>query len=353
MTALPTNRTTSNTPAEHVADHNEAHTGHNLNETHRGATTAAHGGLVAATDARLSDARTPTDGSVTAAKLADAELAALASLASAANKLPYFTGSGTAGLADLTAFARTLLDDADAAAMRTTIGAAPTGPYVGPTAVVNGASASVVIGSGKVTGDAFDRWQLLADGTVKTGDGTYDPVVNYDGVDEWALTDGQESMPRGAIASSGSGVGAAQRLSLTYFRAKRNRAVTQVAARTGATAASGVTLARLALYTVAADGALTLVASTANDTTLFAATFTKYTKALQAGYSFVAGQLYASGVLVDATTLPTFHGQYLSNEGYDAPRMVAGISSQANPAASYAAGQAKDANNTRLYVVWS
>lgn len=56
---------------------------------------------------------------------ADATLTALASIATAANQIIYATGADTFATTALSAFARTLLDDVDDAAARSTLGAAP------------------------------------------------------------------------------------------------------------------------------------------------------------------------------------------------------------------------------------
>lgn len=131
-------------------------------------------------------------------------------------------------------------------------------------------------------------------------DSQYDP-------DE--LTSGEGVINRDSIGSNALPI-TSQQIRWSYFTARKSETVTKVLTVTGTTAAAATpTLCRVGVYEVEDNGDLTLIASTANNTSLWAATFTVYTTDLQVPFEKVAGTRYAVGVIiVTAAATPTFQG---------------------------------------------
>lgn len=156
------------------------------------------------------------------------------------------------------------------------------------------------------------------------------------------LDGGEETLPRELTTAvtipSTSGL-----LRLTYLTARKTEPVNNLRAVSGSTAAGATpTLARLGLYSIAANESGTLVCATdATDLTLFAVANTGYTRVTTTTGQKIAGQRYAfASIVVTAAAAPTLSGHAFggSTETGVAPRLAAAITGLTDLPASFVIG---------------
>ena len=123
-----------------------------------------------------------------------------------------------------------------------------------------------------------------------------------------------ETYPRSSVTTANSGISNGE-VRLTNFTPLSDMTVTGITVVTGATAQAGATLVRLGLFTVnTLTNEVTLVARTANDTTICATPNTAHRRVFDTtggfpdSYQLVAGTRYAVGlIVVGASTTPVLH----------------------------------------------
>lgn len=156
--------------------------------------------------------------------------------------------------------------------------------------------------SGKV-GDGTTAWSSLPYSLGPLGAAAVTPLAGL-----MPLAVGMDVVDRSLCTARTLGV-SNNVVWLSYFYATKTMTVGNLKAVTGTTAAATVTTARMGLYSVnTTNWSITQIAATPNDTTLFAATLTSYTKALTTPVAVTAGQLLAFALIQNATTPATFVG---------------------------------------------
>lgn len=166
------------------------------------------------------------------------------------------------------------------------------------------------------------------------------PGVLLPGTSVWGHG-GAEAIPRVGLADNAPGGGV---LWLSYVDAPATVTISKLAFSTGATAAVGLTLCRLALFTTAADDSLTMVARTASNTGVGGSTFADNnlplatTGGFPASYTLTAGHRYAFGILQTGTTAASLRSLDSGVNSSAPPVVSRQIASQVDIATTYAVG---------------
>lgn len=167
--------------------------------------------------------------------------------------------------------------------------------------------------------------------------------------DPTVLASGEETVNR--LLANTSANTSSGNLVLTYFTARKGETTANVRTLVGNGAAAGATLCRIGLYSVDGGGALTLVASTANDTTLWSGTFGASTRAWTTPYTKVVGQQYALGLLFVGTTGPKWYCALpvLGTEMAMAPKICGTVTGQTDLPSSITAGSVGNSSGIAAY----
>ena len=250
--------------------------------------------VVYGTDTRLSDTRTPTDNTVTTAKIVDANVTnvklANSSLTIGSTSVSLGgTATTVAGLTLTTPVISTISNTGTLTLPTSTTTLLGTHQYTAKGDILAGTAAGTVAALSAGT----DGYALTSNSSAATGLAWLSVVpASYAAGNLNQSTSVVDVYPRVGNSSAALTNGTVY---LSFFTPLWNVTISSLTVVSANTAASGTTLARIGLYTF--DGTtVTLVARTASDLTLLGTTNTLYNRSLDviggypANYTLVAGQ---------------------------------------------------------------
>lgn len=296
--------------------------------------------VVYGTDTRLSDTRTPTDGTVTTAKIVDANVTNI-KLANSTITLGSSTltlGATTSTVAGLTLTSPTISTITNTGTI--TLPTSNT-TLLGTHLVTAKGDLLAATGSGAITRLAVGAnpgYVLAVDSTTATG------MVWKNAFEEFSGSVNQSTSIVDVYPRIGNftGTPTSGTVYLTMFTPTWTTTVSSINVASSTIATTGGSTIRFGIYTVSGNTA-TLVARTASDSTLFSTTNTLYTRTLDttggfpATYTLTAGTRYALGIIVVASTPGNLQMAWSSVPGTMStlsPRITGAVASQTDLPAS-------------------